>query len=149
MNDIREMRLFIAIAMVLLCASCRNYDANSGIMDTSSPIANRTVSVSEWLQAIDNLPPEELANLTFKDGDCRFLVVLGYAATCPGMNPDNKGDIELNSKHGRRIVEGTSDFAGGEERLLMRKIYPYARKYNIRMKELLLNQTPPHKVECQ
>ena len=71
-------------------------------------------------------PDRDVAE-AIRRGDFRFIGVMGYAVTLPGV--EDYG--EQYQSYGVRIIEGTSDvIANDAVRLLNEQAYRYAERYN-------------------
>jgi outer membrane lipoprotein LolB len=117
-------------SLAVLITICIALGACSAKNDSETAQA-QTKRLSLALEKLDLSNPVADLDAALRAGDKRFVCVLGYGATAPGVS--TKDEISLQSR-GMRCIEGTSDaLESDEHERLTGKAIAYARSYNLEL----------------
>src|SRR5437879_1557880 len=126
MTNGSPLRLWPALQIcfvIIFCSSCMNHER--------ATIASHIETNSIELVTLKDASPTHDANVAIRRNDLRFLAVMGYTITVPGIDDYHE---RFSTKHKYRIIEGTSDDG---DRKLQNIAIEYAKSYNLVIRDYL------------
>ncbi len=116
--------------VTIFCSSCTNHE--------KATIGSHIETNSIELESLKDANPTHDANEAIGRNDLRFLAVMGYTITVPGIDDYHQ---RFSAKYKYRIIEGTSDTPrNGEDRKLQNIAIEYAKSYNLVIRDYLARQ---------
>lgn len=94
--------------------------------------------VRQSLRMLEAADPVRDVEQAIREGDLRFIGMMGYALIVPGVDDYGQRIWDTN---GVRVIKGTSDFIANDDVARLNELaYEYAKRYNMLLLDYLLKR---------